>query len=127
MASLDFAGRQDTIRPSRPRAEFPVGRTEVHGFLTRKWQRELDFRLIKELWAVDGPRIAVRFAYEWHDDADQRWRSHGNENWAFTAEGLMARRFASINDLAIDEADRLFHWPLGRRPDEHAGLGELGL
>ena len=111
----------------RNRAEFPVGRDEVHGFLTRKWQRELDYRLIKELWAFDGPRIAVRFAYEWHDAAGQWWRSYGNENWAFTAEGLMAWRFASINDLAIGEADRLFHWPLGRRPDEHASLSELGL
>ena len=111
----------------RNRAEFPVGRVAVHGFLTRKWQRELDYRLIKELWAFDGPRIAVRFAYEWHDDAGQWWRSYGNENWEFTAEGLMAWRFASINDLAIAEADRLFHWPLGRRPDGHAGLSALGL
>ena len=111
----------------RNRAEFPVGRDEVHAFLTRKWQRELDYRLIKELWAFDGARIAVRFAYEWHDDAGQRWRSYGNENWEFTAEGLMAWRFASINDLAIGEADRLFHWPLGRRPDGHAGLSELRL
>ena len=111
----------------RNRAEFPVGRDEVHAFLTRKWQRELDYRLIKELWAFDGARIAVRFAYEWHDDAGQWWRSYGNENWEFTAEGLMAWRFASINDLAIGEADRLFHWPLGRRPDGHAGLSELRL
>ena len=111
----------------RNRAEFPVGRDQVHGFLTRKWQRELDYRLIKELWAFDGARIAVRFAYEWHDDTGQWWRSYGNENWKFTAEGLMAWRFASINDLAIAEAERLFHWPLGRRPDGHAGLSELGL
>ena len=111
----------------RNRAEFPVGRDEVHAFLTRKWQRELDYRLIKELWAFDGARIAVRFAYEWHDDAGQWWRSYGNENWEFTAEGLMAWRFASINDLAIGESDRLFHWPLGRRPDGHAGLSELRL
>ena len=111
----------------RNRAEFPVGRDEVHAFLTRKWQRELDYRLIKELWAFDGARIAVRFAYEWHDDAGHWWRSYGNENWEFTAEGLMAWRFASINDLAIGEADRLFHWPLGRRPDGHAGLSELRL
>lgn len=111
----------------RNRAEFPVGRDQVHAFLTRKWQRELDYRLIKELWAFDGPRIAVRFAYEWHDETGQWWRSYGNENWEFTAEGLMAWRFASINDLAIGEADRLFHWPLGRRPDGHAGLSELGL
>ena len=111
----------------RNRAEFPVGRDEVHAFLTRKWQRELDYRLIKELWAFDGARIAVRFAYEWHDDAGHWWRSYGNENWEFTAEGLMAWRFASINDLAIGEADRLFHWPLRRRPDGHAGLSELRL
>ena len=111
----------------RNRTEFPVGRDEVHAFLSRKWQRELDYRLIKELWAFDGPRIAVRFAYEWHDAAGQWWRSYGNENWEFTAEGLMAWRFASINDLAIGELDRLFHWPLGRRPDGHAGLSELRL
>jgi len=111
----------------RNRAEFPVGRAEVHGFLTRKWQRELEYRLIKELWAFDGPRIAVRFAYEWHDGAGQWMRSYGNENWQFTAEGLMSHRHASINDLAITEAQRLFHWPLGRRPDGHASLNELGL
>ena len=111
----------------RNRTEFPVGRDEVHAFLSRKWQRELDYRLIKELWAFDGPRIAVRFAYEWHDAAGQWWRSYGNENWEFTAEGLMAWRFASINDLAIGEADRLFHWPPGSRPEGHAGLSELGL
>ncbi len=111
----------------RNRAEFPVGREQVHGFLARKWQRELDYRLIKELWAFDGARIAVRFAYECHDDSGQWFRSYGNENWEFTAEGLMRRRYASINDLAIQETDRLFHWPLGRRPDEHPGLSELGL
>ena len=111
----------------RNRAEFPVGRDEVHAFLTRKWQRELEYRLIKELWAFDGPRIAVRFAYEWQDADGQWWRSYGNENWEFTAEGLMAWRFASINDLAIGEADRLFHWPQGRRPDGHQCLSELGL
>ena len=111
----------------RNRAEFPVGREEVHGFLTRKWQRELDYRLIKELWAFDGARIAVRFAYECHDDSGQWFRSYGNENWEFTEEGLMRRRYASINDLPIQEADRLFHWPLGRRPDYHASLSELGL
>jgi len=111
----------------RNRAEFPVGRAQVHGFLTRKWQRELDYRLVKELWAFDGPRIAVRFAYEWHDDAGQWFRSYGNENWQFTAQGLMSHRHASINDLPIAEGERLFHWPLGRRPDEHASLGALGL
>ena len=111
----------------RNRAEFPVGREQVHGFLARKRQRALDYRLIQELWAFDGARIAVRFAYECHDDSGQWFRSYGNENWEFTAEGLMRRRYASINDLAIQETDRLFHWPLGRRPDEHAGLSELGL
>jgi len=111
----------------RNRAEFPVGREAVHGFLTRKWARELDYRLIKELWAHDGHRIAVRFAYEWHDDSGHWFRSYGNENWEFTPQGLMQRRFASINDLPIRAEDRLFHWPLGRRPDEHPGLSELGL
>lgn len=111
----------------RNRAEFPVGREQVHGFLVRKWARELDYRLIKELWAHDGNRIAVRFAYEWHDDSGHWFRSYGNENWEFTPEGLMRRRFASINDLPIAESARLFFWPLGRRPDEHPGLGELGL
>ena len=111
----------------RNRAEFPVGREQVHGFLVRKWARELDYRLIKELWAYGDHRIAVRFAYEWHDDSGHWYRSYGNENWEFTAEGLMARRFASINDLPIAAADRLFFWPLGRRPDDHPGLRELGL
>lgn len=111
----------------RNRAEFPVGREEVRGFLQRKWARELDYRLIKELWAFDGARIAVRFAYEWHDDSGQWFRSYGNENWEFTEQGLMAWRFASINDLPIRPEARLFHWPLGRRPDEHAGLSDLGL
>lgn len=111
----------------RNRAEFPVGREQVHGFLRRKWARELDYRLIKELWAHDGNRVAVRFAYEWHDDSGHWFRSYGNENWEFTAEGLMRRRFASINDLPIAESARLFFWPLGRRPDEHPDLGELGL
>jgi uncharacterized protein len=111
----------------RNRAEFPVGREQVRQFLERKWSRELDYRLIKELWAFTGARIAVRFAYEWHDDSGQWFRSYGNENWEFTAEGLMARRFASINDLPIREVDRKFHWPLGRRPEEHPGLTELGL
>ncbi len=111
----------------RNRAEFPVGREEVRAFLQRKWARELDYRLIKELWATAGNRIAVRFAYEWHDDSGQWFRSYGNENWAFTELGYMARRFASINDLPIKASERLFQWPLGRRPDEHPGLSELGL
>lgn len=111
----------------RNRAEFPVGRTQVHGFLVRKWQRELDYRLIKELWTFTGNRIAVRFAYEFHDASGEWFRSYGNENWEFDAQGLMQRRFASINDLPIKASERLFHWPLGRRPDGHAGLSELGL
>ena len=111
----------------RNRAEFPVGRAEVQQFLERKWARELEYRLIKELWAFTGNRIAVRFAYECHDAAGQWFRSYGNENWEFNAQGLMQRRFASINDLPITEAERKFHWPLGRRPDDHAGLSELGL
>jgi uncharacterized protein len=111
----------------RNRAEFPRGRDEVRAFLQRKWARELDYRLIKELWACAGQRIAVRFAYEWHDDSGHWFRSYGNENWEFTPEGLMRRRFASINDLSIADKDRLFFWPLGRRPDEHPGLSELGL
>ena len=115
----------DTV--GRNRAEFPVGREQVHGFLVRKWARELDYRLIKELWAFTGNRIAVRFAYEWHDDSGHWFRSYGNENWEFTDEGLMRRRFASINDLPMPESARLFFWPLGRRPDDHPGLSDLGL
>ena len=111
----------------RNRAEFPVGRDEVHRFLQRKWARELDYRLIKELWACADTRIAVRFAYEWHDDSGQWFRSYGNENWEFNAQGLMQYRHASINDLPIREAERRFFWPLGRRPDDHPGLSELGL
>ena len=111
----------------RNRAEFPVGRAQVQEFLQRKWARELDYRLIKELWAFDGARIAVRFAYEFHDDSGQWFRSYGNENWEFNAEGLMVRRYASINDLPIRAEERLFHWPLGRRPDDHASLSELRL
>ena len=111
----------------RNRSEFVTGREQIVEFLTRKWSRELEYRLIKELWAFDGARIAVRFAYESHDTAGQWFRSYGNENWEFDANGLMMRRHASINDLAITEAERLFHWPLGRRPDDHAGLSELGL
>ena len=111
----------------RNRAEFPVGRAAVREFLKRKWARELDYRLIKELWAYTEHRIAVRFAYEWHDDSGQWYRSYGNENWEFNAQGYMQRRFASINDLPIQAEERKFHWPLGRRPDEHPGLSDLGL
>lgn len=111
----------------RNRAEFPAGRAQVREFLQRKWARELEYRLIKELWACDGARLAVRFAYEWHDDSGQWFRSYGNENWEFTEQGLMRRRHASINDLPIRPAERLYHWPLGRRPDDHPGLSELGL
>ena len=111
----------------RNRAEFPVGREQVRAFLQRKWARELDYRLIKELWAFGGPRIGVRFAYEFRDDSGQWFRSYGNENWEFNAQGLMERRYASINDLPIDEAARVFRWPLGRRPDDHPGLSELEL
>ena len=111
----------------RNRAEFPVGRAQVHAFLQRKWATEHEYRLIKELWATTNNRIAVRFAYEWHNDAGQWFRSYGNENWEFNEFGLMQRRFASINDLLITDEDRLFHWELGRRPDDHASLTELGL
>ncbi|KTT14078.1 50S ribosomal protein L21 [Pseudomonas oryzihabitans] len=111
----------------RNRAEFFQGRAAIEAFLTRKWQREHEYRLIKELWAHDGARIAVRFAYEWHDENGQWYRSYGNENWHFDDQGLMAERHASINDLPISEAERLFHWPQGRRPDDHPGLSDLGL
>ena len=111
----------------RNRAEFFSGRDAIVQFLRRKWARELDYRLIKELWAFDGARIAVRFAYEWRDDSGNWFRSYGNENWEFSAHGLMQRRLASINDLPISAAQRKFHWPAGRRPDDHAGLSELGL
>lgn len=111
----------------RNRSEFLHGRTEVLAFLTRKWSVELEYRLIKELWTFAGNRIAVRFAYESHDRSGQWYRSYGNENWEFDAAGLSKLRYASINDLAIKEPDRLFHWPLGRRPDEHPGLTELEL
>jgi nuclear transport factor 2 (NTF2) superfamily protein len=111
----------------RNRAEFPVGRDEVRRFLERKWARELDYRLIKELWASAGNRIAVRFAYEWHDDSGQWYRSYGNENWEFNEYGFMMRRFASINDLPIRAEERKFFWPLGRRPDDHPSLSQLGL
>ena len=111
----------------RNRAEFPIGRAAIVEFLTRKWSKELDYRLIKELWAFQGNRISVRFAYECHDERGQWFRSYGNENWEFDADGFMARRLASINDLAIVESDRKFFWPLGRRPDDHPGLSDLGL
>ena len=111
----------------RNRAEFPRGRPQIIEFLTRKWARELEYRLIKELWAFTDNRIAVRFAYECHDDSGNWQRSYGNENWEFNAQGFMMRRFASINDLPIKESERKFHWPLGRRPDDHPGLTELGL
>ena len=111
----------------RNRAEFVNGRTEIEAFLTRKWERELDYRLVKELWAWSDNRIAVRFAYEWHDDSGNWFRSYGNENWEFDEQGLMKHRIASINDLPIIETDRKYHWPLGRRPDNHPGLTELGL
>ena len=110
----------------RNRVEFPVGREQVRQFLQRKWAKELDYRLIKELWACAGNRIAVRFAYESHDDSGNWFRSYGNENWEFDEDGLMRLRLASINDLPIKESDREYHWPLGRRPDEHPGLSELG-
>ncbi len=111
----------------RNRSEFVNGRAEIEAFLTRKWLREQDYRLIKELWACAGNRIAVRFAYECHDDGKNWFRSYGNENWEFDEHGLMRLRIASINDLPIRDEDRLFHWPLGRRPDDHPGLRELGL
>ncbi|HXA59083.1 MAG TPA: nuclear transport factor 2 family protein [Streptosporangiaceae bacterium] len=110
----------------RNRAEFVNGREEIIAFLTRKWTRELDYRLIKELWAFEGNRIAVRFAYECHDDSGNWFRSYGNENWEFDDDGLMRRRLASINDLPIRESERRYHWPLGRRPDDHPGLSDLG-
>jgi nuclear transport factor 2 (NTF2) superfamily protein len=111
----------------RNRAEFFHGREAIEAFLARKWQRELDYRLIKEVWAFHGNRIAVRFAYEWHDDSGNWYRSHGNEQWEFAEDGLMQRREASINDVRITEAERKFRWPLGPRPAGHPGLTELGL
>ncbi len=111
----------------RNRAEFANGRDQVVGFLSRKWDKELEYRLIKELWAFTDNRIAVRYAYEWRDDSNNWYRSYGNENWEYDENGLMQRRFACINDLPIKESDRKFHWPLGRRPDDHPGLSELGL
>ena len=111
----------------RNRVEFPQGRNQVRAFLQRKWARELDYRLIKELWAFSNNLIAVRFSYEFHDDSGQWFRAYGNENWEFNAQGYMQRRFASINDIPINESERKFHWPLGRRPDDHPELSELGL
>ena len=110
----------------RNRAEFVTGRAAIVEFLARKWAKELDYRLIKELWAFHENRIAVRFAYEWHDDSGHWFRSYGNELWEFDAHGLMRRRIASINDAPIAESERKYHWPLGRRPDEHPGLSDLG-
>jgi nuclear transport factor 2 (NTF2) superfamily protein len=111
----------------RNRSEFVNGRQEIIAFLTRKWAKELDYRLIKEVWAFTDNRIAVRFAYEWHDDSGTWYRSYGNENWEFDDDGLMRLRFASINDLPIKPSDRKYFWPLGRRPDDHPGLSDLGL
>jgi len=111
----------------RNRAEFLSGRGAIEQFLARKWAKELDYRLIKELWAFHGSRIAVRFAYEWHDDSGNWFRSYGNENWEFDEHGFMRRRIASINDQPIQASERKYHWPLGRRPDDHAGLSALGL
>jgi uncharacterized protein len=110
----------------RNRSEFITGRQEIIAFLTRKWAADLDYRLIKELWAFEANRIAVRFAYEWHDDKENWFRSYGNENWEFGPDGLMKFRYACINDLAIKESERKYHWPLGRRPDGHPGLSDLG-
>ena len=111
----------------RNRSEFVTGREAIIQFLTRKWKRELDYRLVKELWAFTENRIAVRFAYEWHDDSGNWFRSYGNENWEFNPDGLMHRRYASINDLPIRESERKYLWPLGRRPDNHPGLSDLGV
>lgn len=124
-AKVALAYTEDT--EWRNRAEFVHGREQAQAFLERKWAKELDYRLIKELWAFEGNRIAVRYAYEWHDDSGNWFRSYGNENWEFDADGLMQRRFACINDLPIKESERKYHWPLGRRPDDHPGLSELGL
>jgi len=111
----------------RNRAEFPVGREQIKAFLQKKWQREMEYRLVKELWAFTENRIAVRFAYEWHDEQGQWYRAYGNENWEFDENGLMKTRYASINDLPINEAERKLVWPQGRRPDDYPGLSEMGL
>ncbi len=124
-AKVALAYTPDTVW--RNRAEFAHNREEAMAFLARKWKKELEYRLIKELWAFDGNRIAVRYAYEWRDDSGNWFRSYGNENWEFEADGLMQRRFACINDMPIKESERKFFWPLGRRPDDHPGLSELGL
>jgi len=124
-AKVSLAYSEDSIW--RNRDQFLAGRAEIVAFLTAKWVRELDYRLIKELFAFHQNRIAVRYAYECHDKSGQWFRSYGNENWIFADNGLMTRRYASINDLPIRQEDRLFHWPLGRRPDDHPGLSELGL
>jgi hypothetical protein len=121
------AGAYTAASEWRNRAEFLAGRDEIVAFLERKWARELDYRLIKEVWAFHENRIAVRFAYEWHDDSGNWFRSHGNEQWQFAVDGRMERREASINDLRITETERLFHWPRGPRPDDHPALAELGL
>ncbi len=122
---VSLAYSQDSVW--RNRSEFLTGRPAIVEFLTRKWVKELEYRLIKELWAFHGSRIAVRFAYEWHDDSGQWFRSYGNENWEFDDQGFMRRRVASINDLPIQMGERKYHWPLGRRPDDYADLSELGL
>ncbi len=123
--TVSMAYTEDSIW--RNRAEFITGRKEIQEFLTRKWNNELNYRLIKEIWGFRLNRMAVRFAYEWHDDSGQWYRSYGNENWEFAENGLMQRRFACINDLSIEEADRKFYWELGRRPDDHPSLSDLGL
>ena len=123
-ARVALAYSEDSVW--RNRAEFVQGRAAIEAFLTRKWQRELDYRLIKEIWSWHENRIAVRFAYEWHDDSGNWFRSYGNENWEFDERGLMRRRLASINDAPIREAERKYFWPLGRRPDDHPALSELG-
>ena len=120
-----MAYSEDTVW--RNRNEFPVGREQAHAFLTKKWATEHEYRLIKELWAFTDNRIAVRFAYEWHDDSGQYYRSYGNENWEFNEQGLMQKRYASINDLAIEQSERKFLWPQGRRPDDHPSLSDLGM
>ena len=124
-AKVALAYTEDSVW--RNRSEFLTGRKAIEEFLTRKWANELDYRLVKEVWGFHENRIAVRFAYEWHDASGQWFRAYGNENWEFDAHGLMRRRIASINDLQITESDRKFHWPLGRRPDDHSGLSALGL
>jgi len=124
-AKVALAYTPDTVW--RNRVEFPCGRAQVEAFLVRKWNHELDYRLIKELWAFTGNRIAVRYAYEYHDDSGQWFRAYGNENWEFADDGLMQHRHSSINEHPIAESERKFHWPLGRRPDDHPGLSDLGL